>query len=241
MGDLIKCPELKRPVAKAEGFYTASQVSRLAMVPMGTLLGWREGKIIEPTLELVEDDKVIGEGYSYADLTIVRMLRALREGRLDLTSAGIALAHLYDRFGPPSAGWADARVYIVGKQIFAEKPDEWGVTLATQYGQRVETRLFGDLFEHLGELEPDQSIVVPHEYWGYVNIEPAVMAGAPTLARTRIPTRTIAQLAQQGRTVEQLALLYSPVVSRFKNLRTYIRKAIEYEHLLDRDITIAQA
>ena len=130
-----------------QGFYSTSQVSRLARVPLSTLYSWKARDIISPSVEVVDrDGYVVEEGYSYADLTIIRIMRALREDRLDLTSVGIALRHMFERLGPPSEGWSDANVYLVGNKIFAEKLDEWQTTSATGFGQKVILVCLGTCF-----------------------------------------------------------------------------------------------
>ena len=141
-------------MTKWQGFYSTPQVSRLARVPLSTLYSWKERAIIEPSVEVVDKDGyVIDEGYSYADLTIIKIMRALRKDRLNLSSVGVALRHMYERLGPPSEEWSDVNVYIVGKKIFAEKPDDWQTTSATGFGQKVDTRMFGDLFPSLETFE----------------------------------------------------------------------------------------
>ena len=128
-------------MTKWHGFYSTPQVARLARVPVSTLYNWKKRAIIAPSVELVDENgRVVEEGYSYADLTIIKIIRALREDRLDLTSVGVALRHMYERLGPPSEGWSDAYVYIVGNKIFAEQSDDWQTTSATGFGQKVETR-----------------------------------------------------------------------------------------------------
>ena len=147
-------------MTKWQGFYSTSQVSRLARVPLSTLYSWKERAIIVPSVEVInEHGDVVDEGYSYADLTIIKIMRALRVDRLNLTSVGTALRHMYERLGPPSRGWSDANVYIVDKKIFAEQSDEWETTSASGFGQKVETRLFGDLFPLLREQEEEGSIL----------------------------------------------------------------------------------
>ena len=69
----------------------------------------------------MDNELEVIDGYSYADLTISKILRALRKDQLDLRHAGIALRHLWERLGPPDKGWADANVYIEGNKIYAEK------------------------------------------------------------------------------------------------------------------------
>ena len=210
------------------GFYSTSQVSRLARIPLSTLYNWKERAIIFPSVEVVDKNGyVVEEGYSYADLTIIRIMRALREDRLDLTSVGIALRHMYERLGLPSEGWTDANVYIVGNKIFAERSDEWQITSATGFGQRVETRLFGELFPLLREQEERGSILVPHDYTAYVEIDPNVMGGQPVVRNTRIPTSIFPILLAKGKSLDDLISLYHPIP------RETIEKSIEFEKYLD--------
>ena len=210
-----------------QGFYSTSQVARLTRIPVRTLYSWKERGIIKPSVFVMDNERIVEEGYSYADLSLIRMLRALRDDQLDLESAGIALRHLYERLGPPSRGWVDANVYIIGKRIYAHKPDEWEITAATQFGQKVETRVFGELFEELREQEEEGSILVPRGFGAYVEINPKIMGGEPVVKGTRVPTAILAMLRAKGKTLADLARLYSPIPERT------IAKAIEFENFLD--------
>jgi len=210
-----------------QGFYSTAQVARLARVPVSTLYEWRQRGIIAPSVQVLSKDEVADQGYSYADLTIIRMLRLLRDDRIDLTSAGIALRHLYERLGPPSRGWADAHVYFVGRRIYAFRPDEWDTTDATHFGQKIETRLFGDMFEELRSLEEGASILVPQEFRQSVEITPDVMGGEPVVRGTRVPTALVRSLADKGKTLTAIVRLYHPIP------KTDIERAIAYERYLD--------
>jgi len=227
LGVIIPFPR-KRMTTEWQGFYTIAQVARLALIPRRTLYDWRQRRIITPSLEIVVGEEVVDYGYSYADLTIIKIMRLLREDRLDLTSVGIALRHLYDRLGPPSRGWAEAHVYIAGRKIYAELPDEWQTTTATQFGQKVETRLFGEMFSLLRDQEEEGAILIPNEYLQHVEINPNVMGGEPVIRGTRVPTSILAMLSKKGRSLDDIATLYRPIA------RETIAKAIEYERFLDR-------
>jgi len=195
---------------------------------VGTLYNWKKRAIIAPSVELVDEDgRVVEEGYSYADLTIIRIMRALREARLDLTSVGVALRHMYERLGPPSEGWSDANVYIVGNKIFAEQSDDWQTTSATGFGQRVETRVFGELFPSLREQEEEGSILVPRDYAAYVEIDPGIMGGQPVVRNTRVPTSLFPTLIAKGKSIDDLSRLYYPIS------RETIEKTIAFERFLD--------
>jgi uncharacterized protein (DUF433 family) len=212
-----------------QGFYTSSQVSRLTGVPLATLNEWRRRKIVRPSLQLVQEDLIADEGYSYADVTLIRVLRALREHRLTFDSAGKALRHMYERLGPPGRGWANERVYVEGNRIYVDRPhDEWGATDATQLGQKVEPILFGDLFEELRQMDEGASILVPSKFQQYVQINPAVMGGEPVIRNTRVPTAVVRVMLQKYKTVDRLARIYRTIS------KEALSKALEYEAYLDR-------
>jgi uncharacterized protein (DUF433 family) len=135
---------------------------------------------------------------------------------------------MYERLGPPSRGWANERVYVVGNRIYVDRPDEWGATDATELGQKVEPVLFGDLFEELRELDEGASILVPPEFRAYVQINPQIMGGEPVIKNTRLPTSVLRAMLRKYKTVDRLASLYRPIT------KEAIKKALEYEAYLDR-------
>lgn len=227
---IIYFPNTGELMTPWQGFYSTSQVSRLARIPVRTLYDWRAQGIISPSVQLISQGLVADYGYSYADLTIIKLMRALRDDRLDLKSVGIALHHLYERLGHPSTGWHDAHVYIVGNRVHAEQQDQWETTTATQFGQKVETRLFGDLFPILRKQEEHGDILVPPEFSKYVEINPLVMGGQPVVRDTRVPTSILGTLAEKGRTLDDLARLYAPLP------RQAIKVAIDYERFLSQPI-----
>ncbi len=122
-----------------QGCYTTPQVARLARIPVSTLYEWHRRGIIRPSLRM--DDG--SEAYSYSDLTLVRIIKAMRDSRLDFNSAANALKHMYERLGPPDRGWANEKVYVVENRIYVDKPDEWDITDATSLGQKVMKLVLG--------------------------------------------------------------------------------------------------
>ena len=217
-----------------QGFYSTSQVSRLSRIPISTIYEWRRRGIIRPSLELIEGGLIADEGYSYSDLTLVRIIKALRDKHLDFDSAAIALRHLYERLGPPDRGWANEKVYVIGNRIYIDRPDEWEITDATAMGQRLMEMCFGDLFEELREGDEEASIIVPPQFRKYVQVKPEVMGGEPVIRDTRIPTATIATLLV-NHDINELKKLYRRIPPE------KIEKAIEYERYLDRQAAATTA
>ncbi len=217
------------------GFYSTSQVARLARVPRRTLHAWKIKGILKPSIQIIADGEVIDEGYSYADLTILRLSRAIRDKKLNLRSVCVALRHLIDRFGHPDGGWSNVNVYIANNHVYAEKLDEWDVTAADRGGQKVETLLFDDIFNILRDLDEDGDILLPKGFSQCIAIKPNVMGGEPVIKNTRIPTVTIATKHRKGTSIDRLVDLYRPVP------RECIERAIEYEEYLNSPLAQAGA
>ena len=215
------------------GFYSTSQVSRLARIPRSTLTDWKARNILTPSVRIVAGDEIVDEGYSYADLTILRLSRAIRDKKLNMRSVCIALRHLIDRFGHPNLGWSGVHVYIANNHVYADKLDEWNVTAADQGGQRVETKFFDDIFDILRDMDEDGDILLPKGFSQCITIKPGVMGGDPVIKNTRIPTASISMKFHQGTTIDRLVDLYRPVT------RQCIEKAIEYEEYLSSPIAQA--
>lgn len=190
-------------MSKWQGFYSTDQVSRLAGIPVRILYRWRKQNVVPPSVRVIDFSGKVEEGYSYRDLAVIKVLWALKLRKLNLRSAVIAFQHLYDRFGPPtSKGWQDAHVYIDGKNVFAQKPDNWDTTLATKGGQKGEMRVLGELTEEEGAL------LVPRRFSEYVEINPEVMDGEPVVRDTRVPTFMLATLAAERLSPEEIARIY---------------------------------
>ncbi|MDO8615023.1 MAG: DUF433 domain-containing protein [Dehalococcoidia bacterium] len=215
------------PLSDWQGFYTTAQVSRLAGVPAATLYEWKKRGIVTPSLQLIHNGDVVDQGYSYADLTFVRIIRAMRERKLSFDGAARSLRHLYERLGPPGEGWANEKVFVVGNRVYAERPDQWGTTDATEMGQTLIPVFFGDIFEELRGLEDGASILVPLEFRKYVEINPLVMGGEPVVLGTRLPTAVLRTMYRKYGSLERLAALYRPIE------RVKLQKALEYEKYLD--------
>lgn len=212
-------------MADYQGFYTTAHVSRLTGIPMSTLYDWRERGIVRPSLQVMEGEKIAAEGYSYADLTLIRIFKALRDKKLSFDSVGSVLRHLYARLGPPTKGWAKEHVFVVDGHIFVDRPDPWEVT--ADAGQKVAEVMFGDLFDELRDLEEGASLIVPTQFRKDIQIDPNIMGGEPVIRGTRLPTSTVATMLDRYKSIEKLAALYKPI-SREK-----LERAIEYERHLD--------
>ncbi len=210
---------------RSEGFYSVGLASRLTRIPRRTLDDWHLNGIVQRDLSITDSDGRFVQGYSYYRVTLLKIVRAVRDGHYDLATAAQALDYLYGRFGTPEK-WPDKRVHVWANKIFADGSDEWGVTEVILQGQSVETRLMGDLFEEL-RAEDGASILVPTQFRPYVSIHPDVMGGQPVVRGTRVPTATLAALINQQHTLPEIARMYPFMVEES------VAMAVEYEQFLD--------
>ena len=94
--------------------------------------------------------------------------------------------------GDPYA-WTRATICIDVDIIVAFLPEypEWNPIAASKGAQKMEVVFFPELLDELKrELVPER--------FRYVEIDPQVLAGAPTIKGTRIPTRAVFVVAQGG-------------------------------------------
>ena len=215
-----------------DGCYPVGQASRLTGVPRATLYAWKKQGIISPDAEAYSlfdfDEKPSRVGYSLTDLAIIKLLRGLRNKRLDRKTLAQALRQLLrEHGGVNNPAWQQAQLYLSGKEVYAHKPDGWdGESEAKVAGagrrgkRRVATPL--DLFEE------EALYLVPESFRAYVQVDPEIMGGDPMLRRYYIPTSLLAAMYRQGTSYAEIARLYAPIPQKT------LEKAIEYELNLDR-------
>ena len=217
------------PDATASGFYTASEAARIARVPRARLRAWRREGVIHPSLCTADEEGNTQIGYTFEDLAYLRLLRLLRDRGISLERAVRALQHLRERFGPPGAGWATARIWVQGRDVFVEGADTWEITTATRGGQQAAQSLLGEDFAAMRERA--DALLVPREYHASVEIDPGVRSGQPVVRHTSIPTAVIHRLHQRGLDTRRIREAY-PHLSPAQ-----IKGALAFEHFLDEAAT----
>ena len=213
-------------------FYEFHQASRLSLVPSPTLGYWVHHGVVTPSRRLVgPDNQIVAQGFSFADVRYLRVLRYLRTNKVPLEYAVDVIRHLIDRFGPPGPRWRDAIIQGGWRKVYAFAEDKWGITLATKGGGGQ--RLFHSLNTSVVRLieqasrSPD-AILVPPPYYDVVEINPHVAGGMPVVRGTRIPTTVLRAMANDM-SFEEIAKKVYPFLTADQ-----VDKAIGFEDYLDR-------
>jgi uncharacterized protein (DUF433 family) len=228
MGRLLvfPVPSVSRPDdSERAGFYSPADAARIARIPRQRLTTWQHEGIVVPRLKIQVDDEPPEWGYTFTEVVYLRLLRMLREHKIPLEEAVKAVKHLEARWGPPGPAWGDVRIFTQGRHVYVEGKDEWGVTDATEGGQKVATVLFGEEFERLRERA--DALLIPSKYRPFVEIDPTVRSGLPIVRGTTIETSVLHSLREQGLSYQCIRDYY-PVISLAK-----IKGAIKYENFLD--------
>ena len=223
------------PVAEetsSGGFYDLDRAARLALVPCSTLAHWVAAGVVTPSRRIVApDNRIVAEGFSFADLGYLHLLRHLRKHDVPLEDAVRFLVSAFSRFGSPGPKWKDARVFLEGsgkrRRVYLHLPDEYETTLAKpdHASQRVIDTFLGEAFIKLRERA--DSVLIPPDLLDDIEIDPRVADGMPVVAGTRIETAVVRDLARtmpEKRIVEMFPFLR----------RKQIRSAVRYEESLDK-------
>lgn len=112
-------------------------------------------------------------------------------------------------------------MYILRKEVYAQKPDEWDTTVATRHGQKM-MGVWGGL------IEEEAALLVPKEFSDYVELNLEVMEGQPVVRDTRVLTALLASMYEEGTSLALLSKLYEPIP------KIALWKGIEFEQWLDK-------
>lgn len=209
------------------GFYTPAEASRIAQVPLWTVHDWRRKGIVLPTVEWIDETNKIHLGHNFETVVFLRLIKLLRDKGISLLQSVKAIKKLNTRLGSPSKRWADAKIFVRGKEVIVnDESDGYGSTVVTKGHQVIWEVFFGEEFRRLKERA--DALLIPEKYMNYVEIDLSIQNGLPIILNTSILTNPIHKLCQQGYEYKDIRDMYS-----FIPLRK-IKGAEEYERFLDR-------
>ena len=210
-----------------DGCYPTTAAARLTGAPRSAFYALNRQGIIRRNAAAYNlfdpADRPSRIGYSLTDLMIVKLLRGRRNKQLNPHSLAQALRQLFQEHGGANnPAWQQAPLYRRGRQVYAQKPNDWAAAADKGPGKN-QTLPARELFH------PDALSLVPPPFRDYVAIDPAVQGGEPVLRhRLCILTSLLAAMHERGKSYSEIARQYPLVPQKT------VAKAIEYEHWLDR-------
>ena len=200
------------------GLYSPSDIVRIAKVRPQVFQAWIKAGLLSPPVALHARGKSQNV-YSYRDLLLIRLIARLREKGFPVGKIKQALDNIVAAAGGDPGAWLQAIIYADKDLIAAILPgDTAGAPFsASQGAQALAVALLPELLE---ELERD---LVPKRFQ-HVRIDPEVLAGAPVVAGTRVPTQAVLLTRRSGQDPREAY----PALSKEQ-----VEAAIAYEEFLE--------
>ena len=174
------------------GLYSPGDIVRMAKVRPQVFQAWIKAGLLNPTVRITAGKRAQNV-YSYRDLLLIRLIVRLREKGFPVGKIKPALDNIVAAAGGDPGAWLEASIYADRDLIAAILPGgSTGAPFsASQGSQTLAVALFPELVE---ELERD---LVPKRF-RQVKIDPEILAGAPVLAGTRVPTQAVLLTMRSG-------------------------------------------
>jgi uncharacterized protein (DUF433 family) len=216
------------------GAYTADRAAALSGVPRSTIHWWAREGILVPSVSATKQRL-----WSFADLMGLRTIYWLRRGKttesgvdIPATSMGAVRAALTSLAELDTPLWHGDRptVLVNGNgHVYLETP---GGT------QTVEGQIAsGELLDLIAPFSTSEGARGPdlHHPRAQLRIVPGKLSGSPHIAGTRVETRAIAALINDGYDALQVGDLY-PYLSAEQ-----IEEALDLEHQLAQNLSVPAA
>jgi uncharacterized protein (DUF433 family) len=174
------------------GLYSPGDIVRIAKVRPQVFQAWIKAGLLIPTVRITAGKRAQNV-YSYRDLLLIRLIVRLREKGFPVGKIKRALDNIVAAAGGDPGAWLESSIYADKDLIAAILPGSpAGAPFSASQGpQTLAVALFPELVE---ELERD---LVPKRFQ-QVKIDPEILAGAPVLAGTRVPTQAVLLTRRSG-------------------------------------------
>ena len=216
-----------KPTNGSHGFYTPAEAARIAQVSLWTVHDWRRKGIVLPTIEWIDETNKTHLGHNFETVVFLRLIRLLRDKGISLLQSVKAIKALNTRLGSPSRRWANAKIFVSGKDVIVnDESNGYGSTDVTKGHQVIWEVFFGEEFRRLKERA--DALLIPEKYMNFVEIDTTIQNGLPIILNSTILTRTVHKLCQRGYGYRDIRDMY-PFIPLTK-----IRGTEGYESFLDK-------
>jgi len=174
------------------GFYSSKTAARISRVKYQSFQAWAKASLLHASFHVIKGKKTENI-YSYYDLLLIRVIKRLREKGFSIKKIKTALNVIKTMMNNDPYGWTQATIAIDADMIVVFLPEkkEWNPIAASKGEQKMEVVFFPELIDELKhELVPSR--------FRFVEVDPMVLAGTPTIKGTRIPTSVVYNLSKEG-------------------------------------------
>ena len=169
----------------ALGMYSARIAARVARVRPQTFQAWIKAALIRPQKFVA--GKRSENTYTYDDLLLMRLIVRLKEQDASTRSIRAALDTVEYMCGGNRSAWKQVEMSVTSELVVVMIPGipDWNPVAASRGPQKIATVFFPELIAEL------HSELVPPERFKYIEVDPEVLGGSPTVKGTRISTRAV--------------------------------------------------
>lgn len=209
-----------------EGLYPLRRAAQICHTSVQRLSYWIRSGLISPHIHASPPG--MPPILSYNDLLAVNAVRRLRDQDLPLQRIRVAIKYLSKEL-EIRENWYELKLVTDGRKLVTSLPAAQNILEsielvdAARYGQKFFEVVLADL---VSDLYTDRALIEAPRFKQFIDINPRVQAGAPTIRGTRIPTSVIAGWAKRGVTTEEIASFYDDVS------QDAIDAALQYEEVL---------
>lgn len=165
-----------------------------------------------------------GYALSFADLVSLEIVRRFRVRDVSLQRVRKLEVRLRDKFPTLERPFAHRVFFTDGARIWiSENPDDPEGLLDEVVGEHAGHRVWGAAIESFAReirFDPESKAAVAWDLNPWVEINPAVQFGAPVVAGTRVPARTVVANLEAGSPAE-VADWYGLTVEQVEGVKAY--------------------
>lgn len=194
-----------------EGLYTLRRAAHICRLSVQRLSYWIRSDLISPHIHASPPG--MPPILSYNDLLAVNAIRRFRDQGLPLQRVRRAIKYLSKEL-EQGERWHELKLVTDGDKLVTLVPISQNILEskelvdAARYGQKFFEVAFADL---VSDLYAERELMELPRLREFIDINPRLQAGAPTIRGTRIPTSVIASWAKRGVPTEEIASFYDGV------------------------------
>lgn len=174
------------------GLYSPKVAARVARISYQHFQAWAKAGLLHAAkIPIGRKSESI---YTFHDLLRIRLIARLKAQGIRPKNIKTALDTISLMSGGDHDAWLRATIYVADGVVVAilpEKP-EWNPIAVSRGPQKMAVVFFPELIAELKEE------LVPHAKFPYIDLNPAVLGGAPVIKGTRVSVKAVLSVLEAG-------------------------------------------